>query len=53
MITYRAFCTVCYPDQQMHNIYEGESKIKAIFKLRGNRDREGLSHCAVLTMPIE
>jgi len=28
-------------------------KVKAIFKLRGNRDREWLPHCAVLTMPIE
>jgi len=28
-------------------------KVKAIFKLRGNRDREELPHCAVLTMPHE
>jgi len=28
-------------------------KIKAIFKLRGNRDREELAHCAVLTVPVE
>ena len=28
-------------------------KVKAIFKLRGNRDREELPHCAVLTMPVE
>jgi len=28
-------------------------KVKAIFKLRGNRDREELVHCAVLTMPVE
>jgi len=28
-------------------------KVKAIFKLRGNRDREGLPHCAVLAMPVE
>ena len=28
-------------------------KVKAIFKLRGNRDREELAHCTVLTMPIE
>jgi len=28
-------------------------KVKAIFKLRGNRDREELAHCAVLTMSIE
>jgi len=27
--------------------------VKAIFKLRGNRDREELAHCAVLTMPVE
>jgi len=28
-------------------------KVKAIFKLRGNWDREELAHCAVLTMPVE
>jgi len=28
-------------------------KVKAIFKLRGNRDREELAHCAVLTMSVE
>ena len=28
-------------------------KVKAIFKLRSNRDREELAHCAVLTMPVE
>jgi len=28
-------------------------KVKAIFKLHGNRDREELPHCAVLTMPVE
>jgi len=28
-------------------------KVKAIFKLRGNRDRKELGHCAVLTMPAE
>jgi len=28
-------------------------KVKAIFKLRGNRDREELPHCAVLTMHVE
>jgi len=28
-------------------------KVKVIFKLRGNRDREELVHCAVLTMPVE
>jgi hypothetical protein len=28
-------------------------KVKAIFKLSGNRDREELAHCAVLTMPVE
>ena len=33
--------------------YDGELKVKAIFKLRGNRDREELAHCAVLTMPVE
>ena len=31
----------------------GIQKVKAIFKLRGNRDREELAHCAVLTTPIE
>jgi len=28
-------------------------KVKAIFKLRGNRDREELAHCTVLTVPVE
>ena len=28
-------------------------KVKAIFKLRGNRDREELACCAVLTMRVE
>jgi len=28
-------------------------KVKAIFKLRGNRDREELAHCAGLTVPVE
>jgi hypothetical protein len=28
-------------------------KVKAIFKLRGNRDREELAHCMVLTMSVE
>jgi len=28
-------------------------EVKAIFKLRGNRDREGLAHCAVLTVRVE
>jgi len=28
-------------------------KVKAIFKLRGNQDREKLAHCAVLTVPVE
>jgi len=28
-------------------------KVKAIFKLRGNRDREELAHCAVLAMLVE
>ena len=31
----------------------GNQKVKAIFKLRGNRAREELAHCAVLTMPVE
>jgi len=28
-------------------------KVKAIFKLRGNRDRKELAHCAVLTVLVE
>jgi len=28
-------------------------KVKAIFKLRGNRERKELPHCAVLTKPVE
>jgi hypothetical protein len=28
-------------------------KVKAVFKLHGNRDREELAHCAVLTIPVE
>jgi len=28
-------------------------KVKAIFKLRSNWDREELAHCAVLTVPVE
>ena len=28
-------------------------KVKAIFKLHSNQDREELAHCAVLTMPAE
>ena len=28
-------------------------KVKAIFKLRGNRDREELPQCTVLTVPVE
>ena len=27
--------------------------VKAIFKLRGNRDREELQRCAVLAVPVE
>jgi len=27
--------------------------VKAIIKLRGNRDREELAYCAVLTVPVE
>ena len=30
-----------------------KQKVKAIFKLRGNRDKEELAHCTVLTMPVE
>jgi len=33
--------------------YESESKLKAIFKLRPNQDREELAHFVVLTMPVE
>ena len=32
---------------------EGESKSKGYFKLRGNREREELPHCAILTVPVE
>jgi len=28
-------------------------EVKPLFKLRGNRDREELAHCVVLTMPVE
>ena len=28
-------------------------KVKAIFKLHGNQDREELAHCTVLTMSVE
>jgi len=28
-------------------------KVKAIFKLCSNRNREELAHCTVLTMPVE
>jgi len=28
-------------------------KVKAIFKLHDNRDREELVHCAVLTVPVD
>jgi len=28
-------------------------KVKAIFKLRGKRERKELAHCAVLTVPVE
>src|SRR5215510_4193736 len=28
-------------------------KVKAIFKLRGNWDRQELVHCAVLTVPVD
>ena len=28
-------------------------KVKAIFKLHGDRGREELAHCTVLTMPVE
>jgi len=30
-----------------------DQKVKAIFKLPGNLDRKELTHCAVLTMPVE
>jgi len=28
-------------------------KVKEISKLRGNREREEMAHCTVLTMPVE
>jgi len=28
-------------------------KVKAIFKLRGNRDKEELEHCVLLAMYVE
>ena len=37
----------------LHYITRVNRKVKVIFKLRGNRDREELPHCAVLTMPVE
>jgi len=38
---------------EMHQCIRVNQKVKAIFKLRGNRDREELAHCVVLTMPLE
>jgi len=35
-----------------HVIMRVNQKVKAIFKLHGNRNREELPHCAVLTMPV-
>jgi hypothetical protein len=32
---------------------ELNKKVKVIFKLRGNPDREELAHCALLTIPVE
>ena len=40
---------VMYPSPHTR-VYQ---RVKAIFKLRGNRDREELAHCTVLTMPVE
>jgi len=37
----------------LYHIARVNQKVKAIFKLRGNRDREGLAHSAVLTVPVE
>jgi len=37
----------------MHDNTRVNQKVKAIFKLRGNRDREELPHCELLTMPVE
>ena len=37
----------------VHRDTRVNQKVKTIFKLRGNRDREELAHCAVLTMPVE
>jgi len=35
------------------NVTRVNQKVKAIFKLRGNREKEELPHCALLTMPVE
>jgi len=36
-----------------HAPIQVNQNVKAIFKLRGNWDREELAHCTVLAMPIE
>jgi len=38
---------------QRFNYTRVNKKLKAIFKLRANRDREELAHCAILTVPVE
>ena len=38
---------------ELHLRTRVNQKVKAIFKLRGNWDREELAHCPVLTMPVE
>ena len=40
-------------DDDNNNNMRVNQKVKAIFKLRSNRDREELAHCAVLTMPVK
>ena len=40
-------------EKQHQGYTRGIQIVKAIFKLRGNRDREELPHCAVLTMLVE
>jgi len=64
LITIRLYLTTCFGRDrpsagQLRTILRYSKntrvnrKVKAIFKLRGNRDREELPHCAVLTVPVE
>jgi len=39
-----------WASKEVMRVYQ---KLKAIFKLSGNWDREELAHCAVLTVPVE